>query len=184
MHFLRFSFYFCRYPTTGKHRLLIDALLCRARTLFLTDFGRPTRLLFPPFMCRFLSDSMGQDPLIDDEACTTRLPADVDEDAFHPESTSLPPPRPENNSGYFIQKCRCVMSIVSWDWSAAYCQSTLISSHSCMMALLSFFKHVLHAQAGTTDQNDATALGSRTGYNGYVDRSRRRIRERNHQLAE
>ncbi|KAF8323880.1 hypothetical protein DL93DRAFT_2049568, partial [Clavulina sp. PMI_390] len=53
----------------------------------------------------FISDSMGQDPLIEEESYTTRLPSNVDEDAFTPSSTSLPPPRPENNSAFFIQKC-------------------------------------------------------------------------------
>lgn len=60
------------------------------------------------WLSRFLSDSMGQEPLIDDETCTTRLPADVDEEAFLPSSTSLPLPRPQCNSAYFIQKCRYV----------------------------------------------------------------------------
>jgi hypothetical protein len=49
---------------------------------------------------------MGQEPLIDDDWCTTKMPADVDEEAFHPGSTTLPPPRPESNSAYFIMKCK------------------------------------------------------------------------------
>ncbi|KAF8336273.1 uncharacterized protein EI90DRAFT_2911917 [Cantharellus anzutake] len=54
----------------------------------------------------FMSDSMGQHPLIDDEMCTTRLPADVDEEKFHEGSQSLPAPRERSNFAYFIQKCR------------------------------------------------------------------------------
>ncbi len=60
------------------------------------------------FVSRFMSDCMGQDPLIDDEMCTTRLPADVDEENFHPGSKSLPAPREKSNFSYFIQKCRYV----------------------------------------------------------------------------
>ena len=60
---------------------------------------------------RFMSDCMGQDPLIDDSACTTRLPADVDEEAFHPGSETLPPPREESNFAYFRQKCRYATAV-------------------------------------------------------------------------
>ncbi|KAF9514308.1 hypothetical protein BS47DRAFT_1453701 [Hydnum rufescens UP504] len=62
----------------------------------------------------FMSDCMGQEPLIDDNTCTTRLPADVDEDAFHPGSETLPPPRQESNFAYFRQKCRCAMTLAQY----------------------------------------------------------------------
>jgi hypothetical protein len=64
----------------------------------------------------FISDAMGQGPLIQDGTFTTRLPADVDEEQFGPSSTSLPLPIPRRAGGdptevgfaYFIQKCRFV----------------------------------------------------------------------------
>lgn len=91
-------------------------------------------------VARFLSDSMGQDPLIDDETCTTRLPTDVDEDAFNPASMSLPPPRPENNSAYFIQKCRYVLQPLLF--RSRRTSLTLIvthlPTHASIMVCLSF----------------------------------------------
>ena len=78
---------------------------------------------------RFVSDCMGQPPTIAEGAYTTRLPADVDEDAFDPRSMLLPIPgvlaavveadgstsQPEddawheNGFKYFELKCRCVL---------------------------------------------------------------------------
>ena len=57
---------------------------------------------------RFVSDAMGQAPLIQDDVATCNLPADVDEELFNPSSTHLPPP-PEGNAknfSYFALKCR------------------------------------------------------------------------------
>ena len=56
---------------------------------------------------------MGHPPLIPDNSFTTRLPAEVDEDAFRPSSTVLPAPSenvdgPNKSSAYFVLKCRCV----------------------------------------------------------------------------
>ncbi|KAH9925108.1 uncharacterized protein B0H18DRAFT_877465 [Fomitopsis serialis] len=59
----------------------------------------------------FVSDCMGHPPLIPDNSFTTRLPADVDEDAFGPSSTILPGVSEtgdgaDKGSAYFVLKCR------------------------------------------------------------------------------
>ena len=68
---------------------------------------------------RFVSDCMGQAPIIQDNTYTTKMPADVDEEQFGPSSSSLPVPVPRGAGGdpsevgfaYFVQKCRCVGSV-------------------------------------------------------------------------
>lgn len=57
----------------------------------------------------FVSDCMGFPPMISDDQHTTRIPADVDEDAFVPKSVSLPPPSDylySSNFSYFLLKCK------------------------------------------------------------------------------
>lgn len=50
---------------------------------------------------------MGQPPIIQDDATTVNLPADVDEEQFGPLTTELPAPSEcSKNFSYFTLKCR------------------------------------------------------------------------------
>lgn len=69
----------------------------------------PSILLTLTFCPRFVSDCVGQHPLIHLQECSTRLPADVDEELFEPSSINLPPPNIESMHGnieYYIRKLR------------------------------------------------------------------------------
>ena len=46
--------------------------------------------------------------MISAEEFSTRLPADVDDEAFDPSSTFLPPPSERSNISFFILKCQLV----------------------------------------------------------------------------
>ncbi|KAG8906973.1 hypothetical protein FRB99_005615 [Tulasnella sp. 403] len=58
----------------------------------------------------YISDCMGQAPLIEDTTRTCKMPSDVDESMFDPTSTSLPEPYEEGEVGqslsHFVMKCR------------------------------------------------------------------------------
>lgn len=59
----------------------------------------------------YMSESMGQIPLIDQEAYNTQLPSDVDEANFRPQSKDMPPPNGstmDHNLSHFVHKCRLV----------------------------------------------------------------------------
>ncbi|TCD68800.1 hypothetical protein EIP91_009814 [Steccherinum ochraceum] len=64
----------------------------------------------------FISDCMGQAPLIAEGSFTTKLPADVDEQQFSPSSTTLTPPgEGEEGKGFafFVLKCRLAQLVKS-----------------------------------------------------------------------
>ena len=61
---------------------------------------------------------MGQDPLIDDAKFSSRLPRNVDEEAFTAGSAALPPPNEDSvlgNVSFFILRCRSVCFCVYCD---------------------------------------------------------------------
>ncbi|KAI0046789.1 hypothetical protein FA95DRAFT_1606603 [Auriscalpium vulgare] len=69
----------------------------------------------------FVADCVGHAPTIQDNSYTTKMPADVDEEQFGPQSTSLPVPVPRRAGGdpsevgfaYFTQKCRLAQLVKS-----------------------------------------------------------------------
>ena len=75
----------------------------------------------------FVSDCMGHSPLIADNSFTTKLPADVDEEAFNPSSATITAPmngeESDKDSMYFILKCRYVLLLRYGDHLStwAYC---------------------------------------------------------------
>ncbi|KAG8900159.1 hypothetical protein FRB99_006205 [Tulasnella sp. 403] len=63
------------------------------------------------FFDLYISECMGQDPLISVDSYDCRVPSDVHEDQFHPGSVSIPPPKGQTvglNLSHFVHKCRLV----------------------------------------------------------------------------
>ncbi|THH09026.1 hypothetical protein EW145_g2300 [Phellinidium pouzarii] len=59
----------------------------------------------------FVADSLGEAPFIHYNSASTRIPSDVDDESFGPDSANLPAPNVESLQGnidYFIQRCRLV----------------------------------------------------------------------------
>ena len=77
-------------------------------------YFRALNLIFDA-MPSFVSDCMGMAPLIADDLHTCKLPSDVNDESFHPGSSSLPVKADagsESTSSYFVQKCRSVPGLL------------------------------------------------------------------------